>query len=113
MKMSEPGSALTRRGFASAFALLVAAGVLAGCVVAPRRGAVVAVRPPPPRYEAPPPPPSERMVWDPGRWQWDGHDYRWVPGHYVERPYRDARWEPGHWAERNGGWVWVEGHWER
>jgi hypothetical protein len=105
--------------------LVTAAGVslailVAGCVVepAPRPVAVevIAPRPPPPvRYEVAPPPPRERaeiLVWDPGHWRWDGHDWDWVPGHYVERPRHEAQWEPGHWAERpNGTWVWVAGHW--
>jgi len=110
----ETGARLTRRAlFRSAGLGLIAAG-LASCVVAPPpRRAVVTVAPPPPRYEAPPPPPGERMVWDPGRWQWDGREYRWVPGHYVERPDREARWVPGRWVARDGGWVWEEGHWVR
>lgn len=92
----------------------------AGCVVEPRHEHAVveiaAPKPPPPaRYEVPPPPPparAETAVWDPGRWRWDGHDWIWVPGHFIERPRREAQWEPGHWQERpNGGWVWVEGHW--
>jgi hypothetical protein len=77
-------------------------------VVAPRA-------PPPTRYEVAPPAPRDRveiLVWDPGRWRWDGRDWEWVPGHYVERPHREAHWEPGHWNERpNGSWVWIEGHW--
>ncbi len=92
-----------------------------GCVVEtprPHREVVeiVAPRAPPPvRYEVVPPPPAGRVevvTWDPGHWHWNGHEYVWVPGHYVERPRREAVWEPGHWAERpNGAWVWVEGHW--
>jgi hypothetical protein len=93
----------------------------AGCVVEPARPPHAAIElaapkpPPPPRYEvAPPPPPdrAERVVWDPGHWRWDGHDWDWVPGHFVERPHREAHWEPGHWQERpNGAWVWIDGEW--
>lgn len=90
----------------------------AGCVVEERRPAVEVVAPKPPpavRYEVAPPLPPQRMevvVWDPGHWRWDGRDWDWVPGHYIERPQREARWEPGHWVERpNGTWAWVEGHW--
>ena len=70
--------------------------------------------PPPPRYEAVPPPPpgrAEVVVWVHGRWRWDGARYDWVPGHYIERPRREARWHEGHWDHRPGGWVWVEGDW--
>ena len=70
--------------------------------------------PPPPRYEAVPPPPpgrGELVVWTHGRWRWDGAGWGWVPGHYIERPRREARWHEGHWDHRPGGWVWVEGGW--
>lgn len=93
----------------------------AGCVVErpPHERAVVEITapkpPPPPRYEVPPPPPPARadmVVWDPGHWRWDGHDWDWKPGHFVERPRREAQWVPGHWQERpNGSWAWIEGHW--
>ena len=92
----------------------------AGCVIQRPSGPVaveaVALKPPPPvRYEVAPPLPPERvelMVWDPGHWRWDGHDWDWVSGHYVKRPHREARWVPGHWdARANGTWIWVEGRW--
>jgi hypothetical protein len=77
----------------------------------------IAIGPPAPRYEAVPPyPPAYRpgrVVWQPGHWRWDGRDYDWVPGRYVEIPrhrhYR--RWNEGHWEQRHGGWFWVEGRW--
>jgi hypothetical protein len=70
--------------------------------------------PPPPRVEPVPPPPpgrAEVLFWVPGRWQWDGRAWIWLPGRYVERPRHHARWIPGHWVARPGGWMWVEGHW--
>jgi len=72
--------------------------------------------PPPLRHEMIPPPPvgrAERVVWVHGHWQWgrDRHHWDWVPGHYVERPRREAMWVDGHWDHRGGGWVWVEGEW--
>lgn len=110
----------SRRSVAAASVALLLGGVLAGCVVEPRgrvvvreRGAVVVMRAPPaPRVEVIPAAPAERMVWNPGHWQWDGREYAWVPGHYVERPFREARWAPGHWIERDGGWVWEDGRWQ-
>ena len=121
MTKIESNFALTRRHVATRAGLILALALLAGCVVRPEGrvvvrepGAVVVVRAPPaPRYEAPPPAPNDRVVWDPGHWQWDGHDYAWLPGHYEERPVREARWEPGHWDQRGGGWVWAPGHWDR
>jgi hypothetical protein len=71
--------------------------------------------PPPPRHERIPPPPpgrpAEIVVWDPGHWHWDGRAWVWRPGHYIERPRREAKWVPGHWATRGPQYVWVEGHW--
>ncbi len=90
---------------------------LSACYVeTPRRVVVVAPNPPPPvRVEtvpAVPAPRAEALVWDPGHWHWDGHDWVWRPGHYVERPRREAVWEPGHWvAQPAGGYLWVDGHW--
>ena len=67
---------------------------------------------PPPRTEVLPPIPRERMAWQPGHWQWDGREYVWVGGRWIEHPVPGLQWAPGHWAWRAGaGWVWVEGHW--
>jgi hypothetical protein len=115
----KPEMSRTMPRYAAMIAVLVAAGALTGCVVEPRgravvrdEGVVVAVQaPPPPRVEARPPPPNERVEWDPGHWNWNGREYAWMPGHYVERPRQNVRWEPGHWDQRNGGYVWVEGGW--
>jgi hypothetical protein len=63
------------------------------------------------REEVIPVAPNERVVWDPGRWSWDGRGYTWVAGRYVDRPYAQAVWEPGHWVDHGDGWVWDEGHW--
>lgn len=104
-------------------AIAAATALLDGCYAPPRahvvrttttvveEPSVVMLRPPAPRSELIPPAPNERVVWDPGRWNWDGRSYVWVSGHYVERPYQQSVWEPGHWTEQNGGWVWEEGHW--
>jgi hypothetical protein len=114
----EPGRSRARRGSACGIgiAALLAAGI-AGCVPAsppPSQPAtVVRIAPPPPRYEAPPPAPSARVEWVPGRWRWDGHDYRWQEGRYVERPAGELRWVPGRWVASSAGWMWQEGHWER
>jgi YXWGXW repeat-containing protein len=89
-------------------------GALAGGAIGALAG-VATTPPPPPRsdYYNPPPPPERpaAMVWDPGRWQWDGRTYVWVEGHYIERPYRGAIWVPGRWEHRRGQWVWFEGRW--
>lgn len=109
-------------------AAMIAAGALAGCVVdhpapqptehvvvtpAPTTTHVVVARPAPPapRVEVQPPAPDAQAVWDPGHWNWDGTQYVWVSGHYIERPNVAMHWEPGHWLSENGSWVWMDGHW--
>jgi hypothetical protein len=94
----------------------IAATGLAGCVVEPQRGVVEVVAPqapPPPRVEIVPaaPRPPEFVVWEPGHWHWNGREFVWVAGHYVERPRREAEWIQGGWQERGPNWVWVGGHW--
>jgi hypothetical protein len=71
--------------------------------------------PPPPRIEVippAPPVPANVMVWRPGHWMWDGSNWSWSQGQYVERPNPQAVWEPGHWVlQSTGGYVWVDGRW--
>nr|WP_283949748.1 hypothetical protein [Limobrevibacterium gyesilva] len=68
--------------------------------------------PPTPQVEVIPAAPSQVVVWQPGRWGWNGSGWEWVPGAYVQRPQPAALWEPGHWdASPTGGYVWVAGHW--
>jgi hypothetical protein len=104
---------------------LALAGSLAGCVAQPTRvvvrpapvtvAEVVVRRPPPPlRYIPPPPPPPRRAelwAWEPAHWHWDGRDYRWVKGRYIQRPVREAEWVPAEWLARDGVWVYRPGHW--
>ncbi len=105
------------RAGAIAIALAVALGA-SGCVVHEERPGVVEVvapkPPPPPRVEVIPEPPRAReyVEWEPGHWHWDGREYRWIEGHYIERPHRQAVYVAGHWDERpNGTWVWVGPRW--
>src|SRR5262245_16437689 len=98
--------------------VLCGAGVT-GCVVQERPREVVVTevvaprRPPPERIEVRPAPPAaiEVVEWRPGHWRWDGRDWDWVPGTWIEKPHRAAVWVPGHWDERGERWVWVEGRW--
>jgi hypothetical protein len=100
-------------------ALLLCGAMVTGCVVREPRPVVVAEvvaprRPPPERVEVRPAPPApfEVVEWRPGHWRWDGRDWDWVPGAWIEKPHRAATWVPGHWDERGGErWVWVEGRW--
>ena len=97
----------------TAFAAVLAIGLLA---TAPAQAArvVVSVRtaPPPPRVVVVPPPPRAHVVWTPGYWRWDGRAHVWVDGRYVdERPGRV--WVSEHWVQRGPNWQFVPGHWRR
>lgn len=87
-----------------ALAFLLAAGAAQAQVV-------VHVAPPPPVVERPGPVPSGGWVWVGGHHRWDGRRYVWVPGHYVRPPRPHAVWIPGRWVPRQGGYVYVAGHW--
>jgi len=69
--------------------------------------------PPADRVEMVPPPPgpTATWVWRHGHWAWNGMQYVWVRGEYVERIHPGAIWVSGHWAVRPDGYVWIEGHW--
>lgn len=67
--------------------------------------------PPAPQPEYPPPAPSPTYVWQPGHWWWNGVQYVWAAGNYVERLSASASYVAGHWEQRPTGWVWVEDHW--
>lgn len=90
---------------------------LAGCVASTPievEGRVTAPRPPPvARVEVVPAPPGPTsvFVWQPGRWHWNGGDYVWVSGRYVQRPAQYRQWVAGRWVDRRGFWEWQPGHW--
>jgi hypothetical protein len=63
-----------------------------------------------PVYEQPPLP-EPGYLWSPGYWAWDGSDYYWVPGTWVEPPSDGMLWTPGYWGWQDGLYVWNEGYW--
>lgn len=73
---------------------------------------VAPTAPPPPQAEIPPSAPAPSYVWEPGHWSWNGLQYIWQPGKYVERPTVSATFVAGHWEQHQSGWVWVQGHWD-
>ncbi len=83
-----------------------------GGAVARGPSIVVPTAPPAPQSEIPPPAPSPTYVWEPGRWSWNGVQYLWNPGKYVERPTVSATYVPGHWEQYANGWVWYDGRWD-
>jgi hypothetical protein len=63
-----------------------------------------------PVYEQPPLP-EPGYLWSPGYWAWDGSDYYWVPGTWVEPPSAGLLWTPGYWGWNDGVYAWNEGYW--
>jgi hypothetical protein len=88
---------------------LIFAGLLTGGALAAE--IVVKIAPPAPIVETRGVAPGAGYVWLGGYHRWDGNAYVWVPGRWELPPRAHARWVPHHWARRNGGWVFVEGHW--
>jgi hypothetical protein len=73
--------------------------------------AQAAFSPPAPQPEFPLAPPASTYVWQPGHWWWNGVQYVWESGQYVERPSATATYVAGHWEQGPNGWVWLAGHW--
>jgi hypothetical protein len=73
------------------------------------REVLVTRAPPEVRVEAETVSPGPGYVWTRGYWRWNGADYVWVPGGWVERPRPAAVWVAGHWVRRPGGWIWIYG----
>src|SRR6476659_3010147 len=55
--------------------------------------------------------PSPRHVWIPGYYNGVGGRYVWVPGRWMVPPRAGVVWVAPRWAPRNGGYVFVQGHW--
>lgn len=76
---------------------------------------VKAPKPPPPSEpaeESRPPRPSERAVWVPGTWRWDGRAYVWVSGTWRIPPSEAHDWKPSRWIRAEGGVRFVPGGWK-
>jgi hypothetical protein len=53
----------------------------------------------------------EHAYWVPGDYYWDGDDWRFADGYWMDEPFDGAIWIPGHWANRWWGETWIPGHW--
>lgn len=101
---------------------LVARLVRLSLVLAPMLGSLpaqaqpVGVPPlPKPRLETRPPrPPAERMVWQPGHWEWDVMNarYVWHHGRHVVRRPGATRFASGRWVLTGGDWAWRKARWK-
>ncbi|MBV9655329.1 MAG: YXWGXW repeat-containing protein [Acetobacteraceae bacterium] len=62
------------------------------------------------RVPAPPPAPVP-LIWQPGHYIWDGAQYRWSPGRWVDRAGHGTLWQDGYWQRHGRRYEWVPGHW--
>jgi len=70
---------------------------------------------PKPRLETKPArAPAERMVWQPGHWEWDMMNarYVWHQGRHVMRRPGATRFVAGRWVLTGGDWAWRRGRWK-
>jgi hypothetical protein len=66
--------------------------------------------PPLPDYDQPPIP-ADGDMWTPGYWSWNGYEYFWVPGTWVEPPQPGFLWTPGYWAFVGNVYAFHRGYW--
>lgn len=59
--------------------VVACAGLLSACIVEPARPPE-----PAPRVESPPPAPAQGYAWRKGHYRWEGNQWVWVPGHWVQ-----------------------------
>lgn len=78
-------------------------------------GAIYPPHPPVPpiRAERVPAPPQSSivMIWQPGHYDWNGRDYVWTPGEWVDRAGHGTLWQDGYWQQTNQSAAWVPAHW--
>src|ERR1035437_9290275 len=67
-------------------------------------GIYVRVHHAPPRlpYYTQPMCPYDGYLWTPGYWAYNGYDYYWVPGEWVEPPEYGYLWTPCYWGYSGG-----------
>lgn len=111
--MSNPIRMLRPSSLRSAWITLGAFGLalLLSCAPPPPGRVYVVRRPPPERVEVIDVGPGPGYVYVRGYWRYDGGDYVWAPGRWVQVDRRYHDWVPGHWAHDRHGWYWVDGHW--
>jgi hypothetical protein len=76
-------------------------------------GIAITIGPPPlPVYEQPLCP-ADGYIWTPGYWSYDydGGDYYWVPGTWVEPPQVGYLWTPAYWGWGGDRFIFHEGYW--
>jgi len=92
-------------------ALCLNAGAMATSSMASAGSSMESEVAPPPARDERAPATREGYVWAPGYWDWSGHAYSWVSGHYIFE-HRGAHWVPDRWDQVGSRWQRVSGHWE-
>jgi hypothetical protein len=70
----------------------------------------IGVAPPPARVEVVPAP-REGYVYDRGHYEWDGQQYQWREGRYIERR-EGHEWRPSVIEHHGDKWRFRAGHWD-
>ncbi len=109
----------------SSFALLLSSLLLSACLAEPPQEAAPApivaypfVRlapsspPDTPFEEAPVNFEPQKQVWRKGHWSYDGKDFTWVSGVFIERPHPTAAWTADRWEKRQFGFAFIPGYWQ-
>jgi hypothetical protein len=60
--------------------------------------------PVPPRTPVP-------LIWRPGHYDWNGTNFVWHAGEWVERAGHGTLWQDGYWRTAGSSYAWVPGHW--
>jgi hypothetical protein len=55
--------------------------------------------------------PGDGYIWTPGYWAWDGNNYYWVDGNWVQSPEVGFLWTPGYWGWGGDAYLYHEGYW--
>src|SRR5208337_187903 len=111
-KMSGQKEGSTMRTFVVIRSLLFAVMLMALSAASfAQIGISVAFGPPAlPIYEQPICP-GDGYIWTPGYWAWDGNNYYWVDGTWVESPEVGFLWTPGYWGWGCNAFLFHEGYW--
>ena len=86
-------------------------GCLIGLISASAADVVIKLRPPVAVRERRTERPTPRHVWINGYHRWDGNAYVWEHGRWELPPREHAVWVAPRYVHRDGGYVFVEGHW--
>ncbi len=90
-------------------------GTVSATAGAPAAQGVVVYQAPPPAQatiavNARPPAPYPNSVWVDGHWEWNGNQYVWMNGYWVQGRVNHVYIQP-RWERRGNGYVYVTGSW--